>query len=845
LNVALRDLPSGTVTFLFTDIEGSTRLLQELGADTYSAALTEHRRLIRAAFARHRGVEVDTQGDAFFVAFGDAAAALAAAADAQQALAAGPIRVRMGLHTGTPHLGPEGYVGRDVHLGARIAAAGYGGQVLMSGATRESASSAKNVLDLGEHRLKDIAEPVAIFQLGDERFPPLKTISNTNLPRPASSFVGREREVDDVTALLRDGARLLTLTGPGGTGKTRLSIEAAAELVPHFKAGVFWVPLAALRDAALVSSTIGQTIGAKDGLAEHIGDREMLLLVDNLEQVIEAAPELAGLVESCPNLRLMTTSRELLRVRGEIEYAVPPLAEPEAVELFAARSGLPADGTTAELCRRLENLPLAVELAAARAGVLSPAQILERLSGRLDLLKGGRDADPRQRTLRAAIEWSYDLLNDAEKERFERLAVFAGGATLEAAEKVAGADIDTLQALVGKSLVRHFGDRFWMLETIREFAAEQLFRLGVADDVRQGHAQFFLELAEEAEPHLLPPAERDAWCDRLEKEHDNLRAAIEYFEFRGKTENGMRLAGAIAEFWEQRSHHREAYRRYAGLLQADELPTAARAKALNAAAMMAPVCGEMAQAKRWAEEALELHRRFGNEFGEANALWQLGYIRVEEGDLSAAEDMLRQATELMRRVGDETSLRWATRTLAFTYVTMGDLERARPLHEENLRRSREAGDRELQAATLGGLTDIAVEERRLKDAVDLQEQSLALVLHLNDELMAISRLCVAASVLTVVGRHETAATLVGYANSRYAEIGAVEAWVVKTNDRTLTSVRTQIGDDRLSDVLAEGAALSPENALRLATAEMHAASLDLDRQTNGDASRGNISFEGR
>lgn len=297
---APRSLPSGIITFLFSDIEGSTRLLSELGPALYSGALAEHRRLLRAAFGQHGGIEVDTQGDAFFVAFGNAEDALAAAEDAQQALAAGPIRVRMGLHTGTPHLGPEGYVGHDVHLGARIAAAGHGGQVLMSRATRESASAMPGVVDLGEHRLKDFDLPVSIFQLGEERFPPLKTISNTNLPRPASSFVGREREVAEVSALLTDNARLLTLTGPGGSGKTRLAIEAATTVLSDFKAGVFWVGLAALSDPALVGEAIGQTIGAKASLTEHIGDRTMLLLLDNLEQVIAAGPELAAVVESCP-----------------------------------------------------------------------------------------------------------------------------------------------------------------------------------------------------------------------------------------------------------------------------------------------------------------------------------------------------------------------------------------------------------------------------------------------------------------------------------------------------------------------------------------------------------------
>jgi hypothetical protein len=420
------ELPSGTVTLLFTDIEGSTRLLNELGAEAYEEALAEHRRLLRRAFAQRDGVEVDTQGDAFFYAFPSAAEAIEAAREGQQALSVGPIRVRMGLHTGRPHVGSEGYVGEDVHLAARIAAAGHGGQVLVSQATRALVDG--ELADLGEHRVKDFSEPVWIFQLGEERFPPLKTISNTNLPRPASSFVGREREVSEVVELLQDGARLVTLSGPGGSGKTRLAIESAAELVPEFRNGVFWIGLAALRNSALVAETVAQTLGAKDGLAEHIGERELLLLVDNFEQVVEAASELGSLLESCPNLRLLVTSRELLRIRGEVEYSVPPLAQPEAVELFCARSQLQRSDDIAELCRRLDNLPLAVELAAARTSVLSPAQILERLSQRLDLLKGGRDSESRQQTLRATVEWSHDLLSADEQRLFARLSVFAAAA---------------------------------------------------------------------------------------------------------------------------------------------------------------------------------------------------------------------------------------------------------------------------------------------------------------------------------------------------------------------------------------------------------------------------------
>jgi len=340
----VRDLPSGTVTFLFTDVEGSTLLLHELGAERYADALAEHRRIIRQACARYEGVEVDTQGDAFFFAFPTAPEAIAAANEMTEALAPGPIRVRVGLHTGTPLLTEEGYVGNDVHFAARVAASGHGGQVLVSSSTvaliqpSGSEPQALPLVDLGEHRLKDIEGAISIFQLGERAFPRLKTISKTNLPRPASSFVGREAELREVLSRITEGARLVTLSGPGGTGKTRLALEAASTLVPEYKAGIFWVGLASLRDPALVTETIAQVLGAKDGLAEHIAEREMLLLLDNLEQVIEAAPDLSQLLQACPKLTLLVTSRELLRVQGEVEYLVLPLAAPEAVSLVCERA---------------------------------------------------------------------------------------------------------------------------------------------------------------------------------------------------------------------------------------------------------------------------------------------------------------------------------------------------------------------------------------------------------------------------------------------------------------------------------------------------------------------------
>ena len=472
---AVRELPVGKVTLLFTDIEGSTRLLRELGSD-YVEALAEHRRVLREAFRRHGGVEVDTQGDAFFVAFADAGGALAAAAEAQSGLAAGPIRVRMGLHTGSPTVTDEGYVGEDIHLAARVAAAAHGGQIVLTRVVGDLVD--RPLTDLGEHRVKDFDEPVWIYQLGEERFPPLKTISNTNLPRPASSFVGRTRESEEVVSLLSDGTRLLTLTGPGGSGKTRLAIEAAGELVGRFRHGVFWVPLATVRDQELVASSIAQAVGARDELADHFGEKDTLLLLDNLEQVIGAATDLAGLLEACPNLRMIVTSRELLRVRGEVEYEVLPLAESDGVALFCERARLPASAVVEELCRRLDEIPLALELAAARAKVLTPEAIVARLGDRLDLFTSGRDAEPRQATLRATIGWSYELLSPDERALFRRLGVFAGGCSFDVAEAVCGADLDMVQSLVEKSLVRRTGDRFWMLATIQEYAVEQPACLG-------------------------------------------------------------------------------------------------------------------------------------------------------------------------------------------------------------------------------------------------------------------------------------------------------------------------------------------------------------------------------
>jgi predicted ATPase/class 3 adenylate cyclase len=803
-----RDLPSGIVTFLFTDVEGSTRLLHELGAEAYAAALLEHRLILRETFARYGGTEVDTQGDAFFVAFPTGSGALDAARQAQEALRSGPIHVRMGIHTGIPHLTEEGYVGQDVHKGARIAAVGHGGQVLLSKEARDAADV--EATDLGEHRLKDFDEAVSIFQFGSRRFPPLKTISNTNLPRPASSFVGRDREVEEVISLLQDGARLLSLTGPGGSGKTRLAIEAAAAVVPEFKAGVFWVGLAPLRDPALVTGTIAQTLGAKDGLAEHIAQRELLLLIDNLEQVVESAPELAALVETCPNLKLLVTSRELLRVRGEVEYPVLPLADLDAVGLFCARARTETDETVHELCRALDNLPLALELAAARSSVLSPKQILDRLSKRLDLLKGGRDADPRQQTLRATIGWSHELLNAHEQELFAGLAVFAGGCTLEAAEEVLDAQLDTLQSLVDKSLVRHTAERFWMLETIREYGAERLRDSGKAEEIQRRHTKYFLSLAEQAEPHL--PAYRREWLERLEVEHDNLRAALDRLEASGETQFALRLAGALSRFWFMRGYIAEGRRRLESLLRLDESPTAARGKALNGAALVAV---DYATSKARAEEALSLHLQLGNNWGAAHSRFLLaGSISSE--DMLKARELWEESARSFRELGDDHYLMIVTRSLAWTYDDLDDNERARSLHEENLARARALGNQRIEAVTLGALSMIAAEDGRMDDVLPALSEAARLHRELGDPLESAFDLARFAIVLRIEGAAEAAIQLIACYEAVCEEIGVHVPWATEMNEETVALLRPQLDATAFAAAWEQGSSLTLDEGVALA-----------------------------
>ncbi|HXF71349.1 MAG TPA: adenylate/guanylate cyclase domain-containing protein [Actinomycetota bacterium] len=809
-----RRLPSGTVTFLFTDVEGSTRLLHELGAEGYAKALAEHRRVLRDAFAHHGGVEVDTQGDAFFVAFPEAAGAVAAAAQALDALRPGPIRVRIGIHTGTPHITEEGYVGADVHRAARIAAAGHGGQVLIS-ATTASLLGVGGLRDLGEHRLKDFDEPVHLYQLGDERFPPLKTISNTNLPRPASSFVGREREVEEVGSLLRDGARLLTLTGPGGIGKTRLAIETAAELVPEFKAGVFWVGLASLRDPALVTGEIGRTLGAKTGLAEHIGDREMLLLLDNLEQVVEAAPELASLVERCPNLRLLVTSRERLRVRGERAYPVLPLADRDAAELFCSRAQTEADDSVRELCRALDNLPLALELAAAQASVLSPRQILDRLSRRLDLLKGGRDADPRQRTLRAAIEWSHELLDEEEQRLFARLAVFRGGCTLAAAEDVAEADLDVLQSLVDKSLVRRTEERFWMLETIRDFAGERLERSGEADALRRRHAVYFRDLAERMDALLRAGEPEEGPVSSLEAEIDNLRAALEAGLETGEIGLVREITASLPMYWLTRGLYSEARSWLDRALALDDAEDVTRRRLLSALGTVAYSQGDHALAVAASDEAASLAMRLAGVTERFQILKAQATAALRKGDLETAERLNEEALAVAMEVDNGVGASACRLNLAYVANKTGRHDRAEALLAENLPFVRSRGQTRCEAYTLAGMAETAVHQGRMEDAAEHALGGARRALLIGDKPLLAATLDLFAASAAARGDARRAATILA------ATEAAREAMGVRP-DQDEAAVRARafqaLGERAsvIEDAWPEGTGLDLESALEIA-----------------------------
>jgi len=729
------ELPTGTVTFLFTDIEGSTRLLHELG-DAYAEVLGEHRKALRECFSRHGGVEVDTQGDAFFVAFSRASDALAAAVDGRAALEPGPIRVRMGLHTGEPLVTDEGYVGIDVHRAARIAAVGYGGQILVSQSTRDLAA-ADALRDLGDHRLKDLTAPERIYQLGEGDFPPLKSLNTTNLPVASNPLVGRKTELAELTALLMGSERLVTLTGPGGSGKTRLCLQVGAELLEHFPGGVFFVPLAALSAPELVRPAILRTTGVRK--LEDLGDRRTLLLLDNFEHLLGAAPEVAVLLEAGESAKVLATSRAPLRVHGEREFAVDPLPESDAVELLVQRArsvrrDFAPDEHAKEICRRLDGLPLALELAAARLRSLDSAALLGRLDRRLPLLTGGaRNAPERQQTLRATIEWSYDLLPDDLRELFARLAVFAGTFSLDAAERVAGCTIETLDAVVESSLVKALvGNRFLMLETIRELAFERFAELDDVAELRAQHARYYhavavtacldTDVAAEQRPEIVIP------------EASNLRAALSWALETGETEFGLDLLVALEQFWVF-GYTAEGMRWHSAFLQhADAVPPLLRARALRSFGSSASFDGDFDLAERVWEASLADYEQLGDEHGIAVLLHRLSISALIHGDVQQAISRSERSLEIHRRLANDKGALQPLALLGAIALQAGDRGRGLAQLEESAELAAKIGWRWWRAGTVSLLAEVAIADGRIGDARVLLHEAVGLALEVGDRV---------------------------------------------------------------------------------------------------------------
>jgi predicted ATPase/class 3 adenylate cyclase len=785
-------LPTGTVTLLFTDIEDSTPLLQQLGDAMYATVLAEHARILREACAAHGGHEVESHGDGILVAFREAGDAALAATAAQRGVWAYrwpdgiTLRVRIGLHTGEPIATPRGYVGLDVHRAARICQAGWGGQILLTEDTHARIASHLpsdlTVRHLGAYRLKGLHRPEHVFQLLHpdlpEDFPPVRSLDSlpNNLPRLLTSFIGRDREMDEIKRLLSEH-RLVTLTGAGGCGKTRLALQVAADRADTYRDGVWLVELAALSDPALVPQALASVLHVREQqgrtllttLTEHLASRELLAVLDNCEHVIRACAHLTeALLHSTRALTILTTSREPLGIPGERTYRIPSLSLPDldrmptldrlsefdAVRLFIDRAAATSPSfrvtrdtapLVAHICHRLDGIPLAIELAAARVKVLTLNEIALRLNDRFRLLSAGsRTAIPRQQTLRAAMDWSYALLSEGERLLAGRLSVFAGGWTLDAAETICAGDgidesevLDLLTQLVDKSLVvtdeSPGGARFHMLETVRQYSRDRLLETRQDQVIRTRHRDWVLAVAEQAEAGLRGPAQAE-WLARIEIEHDNIRAALEWcLAHPAAAEAGMRLAAAMGRFWWMRGHLSEARRWLEGLLTIPgDSSSESRARTLLEAGRVAFTQSDYAAAGRYFEQSLTAFRMLEDRSGIVDSLNMLGLLSWVTSEYGTARMHFQAGLPLARALDDLRRVTVLLSNLGLVEAAQGDYDAATSRHQESLEILRSLGDTHGVAIALNNLGLVAAAQGRWAAAQQLFEESLRIRRDLDD-----------------------------------------------------------------------------------------------------------------